>query len=381
MMSKRFKQILITLLIFILIGLAVFAFWWIFLRNLVWTDDAYVHGNRLLIQAQVPGIAAAYFVDDNDYVEKGQLLVTLDTTQYQLRVDEELYTLAKMAQDLKNLQESTAALRFLLQEQKQGVVRANYDYNNRRALEPLLAVPTEDVEHAKIALDIAKERVEQTKATIRANEALLGVGPLEENPTLLAQRERAKSAYVDLLRCHIYAPTSGYIAKRNVQLGEWIDPQFQLMSIVPEDQMWIEANFKETKLRYVRIGQPVKITIDQYGDDVEFKGVIQGIQMGSGSAFALLPAQNATGNWIKIVQRVPTRIQLTDDLIKEYPLRIGLSAFVSVDVSDQEGPRLRPPESPQVVAATDIYPVDFDEFDEELNLIVTNRLNYPHERN
>lgn len=193
----------------------------------------------------------------------------------------------------------------------------------------------------------------------------------------MAQKKRVQTAYLALKRCHIYAPTHGFVARREVQVGEFVFPNRTLMSVVPLNQMWVEANFRETQLKDLRIGQPTKVTIDALGDAVIFEGTLQGIQMGSGSAFSLLPAQNATGNWIKIVQRVPVRIELKEEDLLNHPLRIGLSSYVTVDTTDQKGSTVQPPLPSRVVQETEVLSVDFSKIETLMEQIITQNVQYP----
>jgi len=375
--TSRGKKMLYALGFFILMGILVFVYWWFFMRNKEWTDDAYVHGNRILINAQVEGTASAFFVDDNDFVKEGQLLVTLDPTQYQITLKEELATLANTCRMIKSLQDNVIALSYQIVVQEKEVEKTRYDYVNRKALAPLQAIPAEDVEHARIFWEEAINQLKNLKYTFFAQMAQLGSTPLEEHPQILAQKEVVRRAFVNLTRCNIYSPSDGYVAKRFVQVGEWVTTTYQLMSVVPEDQLWVEANFKETKLYNVRVGQPVKVTFDMWGGDVVFDGVVQGIQMGSGSAFSLLPAQNATGNWIKIIQRVPTRISIKKEDLKKHPLRIGLSAYVTVDTTDVSGSQMRPFEEPRLVHGTDVLAVNMLPVNRRMSTLMEKNLSYP----
>jgi membrane fusion protein (multidrug efflux system) len=192
------------------------------------------------------------------------------------------------------------------------------------------------VENAKAALQVARKQAEATRAGV------VGV-KLTRHPNVLAAKADFIQAWLAEQRTAIPAPVSGYVAKRSVQVGSHVTPGVPLMSIVPLDQLWVDANFKESELQNIRVGQPVKVEADMYGSKVEFHGKVLGLSAGTGSAFSLLPAQNATGNWIKIVQRVPVRIALDPKELEQHPLRIGLSTTVTVDTHQTDGPMLGAP--------------------------------------
>ena len=214
-----------------------------------------------------------------------------------------------------------------------------------------------------------------SRGQLSRNRAMVDSGNrVAEQPQVRAAAAQLRQAYLALQRASIVAPVSGYVAQRHVQLGQRVQPGASLMTIVPLEQMWVEANFKETQLADMRIGQPVEVHADLYGDDITFDGTIGSLGMGTGSAFSLLPAQNASGNWIKIVQRVPVRIDLDSTQLAEHPLRMGLSMSVDVDVHEQDGEVLaaKPPTKP--VLSTDAYSEQLANADALIEKIVRDNL-------
>lgn len=356
---SRVKKIGIALLIFILIGIICFLIWFFFFRNQVSTDDAYVNGNRVIINAQVSGSCIAYFADANQYVEEGDLLAVIDPTNYRIAFRQSLDELENICRQVKQLEEQVIAMEFDILEQEKVLARAQYDVENRKALVGILAVAKEEVEHNVTAMSSALDHLDSLKAQRMGKLALLGSGPLDEHPWIKAQQESVRNAYADLMRCNIFAPVSGLIALRYIQVGQYVIPSTEMMSVVPYEQMWVDANYKETQLTNLRIGQKATLTFDEFGSQVQFHGTVQGIQMGTGSAFSLLPAQNATGNWIKIVQRIPVRIQLDPEQIRRHPLRIGLSSYVTVDTENRQGPVLQSKGSFCWCQSTNVMSIDF----------------------
>jgi len=217
------------------------------------------------------------------------------------------------------------------------VARARADLKRREGLVGNGAVSAEELAHSRNELAVLEAGLRASSGNLSRNRALVDATEVGTQPQVAAAASQVRQAYLNLQRTAIVAPVSGYVAKRQVQLGQRVQPGVNLMTIVPLEQLWIEANFKETQLAKMRIGQPVKVHADLYGGDVEYDGKVVALGMGTGSAFSLLPAQNASGNWIKIVQRVPVRIEVEPKQLAEHPLRLGLSTSVDVTVRDQDG--------------------------------------------
>lgn len=300
----------ILLLLFLLAGIGAGAWWYLFLRFEESTDDAYVAGNVLRIMPQVSGKVVAVDVDDNDMVAAGQTLVRLDPVDARLAYERSLVALASAVRDNCRLQaqlrETEAAIRMRRVDLRQ---KAD-NLTRREALGKAKAIGAEELKHAR------DDR---------------------ENAAVALAAANVRDCWLALQRTTVLSPAAGQIAKRGVQAGEVVSPGTPLMTVIPLHRLWIDANFKEVQLHKMRIGQPAVIRVDMYGGDVTYHGRVTGFSAGTGSAFSLLPPQNATGNWIKIVQRVPVRIEIDPADLREHPLLVGLSAVVKVDTSDTSG--------------------------------------------
>jgi membrane fusion protein (multidrug efflux system) len=304
------------------------------------TEDAFVGGNVVAVTAQVGGVATAINADDTDSVEAGNVLVQLDDIDAQLALDR---AKAQLAQTVRQVRTRFAAARqsgAAVALRRIDLARAQADLNRRQELRGSGAVSGEEVEHAEQAVRAAAAALDQAGAQQGASQALVDHLSVPQDPDVMAAAAQLRDAWIAVYRTRVPAPVSGVVGKRNVQLGQKISPGVALMSVVPLDHLWVEANFKESQLGDIRIGQPVTLTADLYGGRVSYRGTVLGQQAGTGGAFALLPAQNATGNWIKVVQRVPVRISLDPAQVSAHPLQLGLSMKVTVDTAHQDGPRL-----------------------------------------
>jgi membrane fusion protein (multidrug efflux system) len=301
------------------------------------TDNAYVGGNLVNVSSQVTGSVIEIRADETQLVKAGDPIVRLDPSDAEVALAQAEARLGSAVRQQRERYSNVEQLNAVV-EQRRVTLKAAQDDLARRA--PLAAgnvVSGEDVAHARRAVDDAKAALDVAlKQVTAARVAVAGVAPAE-HPTVLAAKADYLSAWLAARRNAIVAPVSGYVAKRSVQVGSRIAPGAPLLSIVPLDQLWIDANFKESELRDIRVGQPAKIEADLYGSKVTYHGKVVGLAAGTGSAFSLLPAQNASGNWIKVVQRVPVRISLDPKELAQHPLRVGLSATVDVDISNQGG--------------------------------------------
>ena len=355
----------------LLAGAAYALYWALALKQVESTDNAYVQGNVVQITAQVAGTVVAILADDTDVVKAGQPLVRLDPIDAQLSLAQAQAQLALAVRELRNLVAHNATLAAQVTVREAEVARAQSEVDraaddvNRRA--PLLAggaVAKEDLAHASAALATARTALAVANATLAAarqalaaNQSLTDGTPLAEHPNVQRAAVRLREAYLALKRSDLPAPLDGVVARRSVQIGQRVAAGAPLMSVVALDQLWVDANFKEAQLGGLRIGQPVTLSSDVYGRRVRFRGTVGGLGAGTGAAFALLPAQNATGNWIKIVQRVPVRILLDPTDLAAHPLRVGLSMEVSVDVSDRRGRTLAEAPRNQPLAQTQVFDV------------------------
>ena len=353
---SRRKPLLVLLFLLCLLGAAGGGAWyWNVARFFEHTDDAYVAANVVEVTPQVTGTVIAVGVRDTDRVGTGQLLVQLDPADTEIALQQAEAELARTIRQVRTVYAANQGLAAEIAVREADLKRAQADadkargdLDTRAALVKSGAVGREELKHAEAALATADAARKAAAAAIgaarerlAANQALTdGVAP-EEHPEVQRAAARVREAYLAWARTRILAPVDGDIAKRAVQVGQRVQPGSNLLSVVPLDHVWVDANFKEVQLRDMRIGQPVRLHADVYGDDFEYQGHVVGFGAGTGSAFALLPAQNATGNWIKIVQRVPVRIDLDKATLAEHPLRVGLSMTAEVDMHDVSGPRLR----------------------------------------
>ncbi|WP_329741861.1 efflux RND transporter periplasmic adaptor subunit [Dyella sp. A6] len=343
--------------VIVLLGLIGWALWY-FLDGRWYqaTDDAYVGGNVVQITPQIPGTVVSIGADDGDLVKQGDMLVTLDKADADVALAEARANLAATVRKVRGLYSSVNGAQAIVAARKVAVQKAQSDYNRRVALAKSGAISTEELAHVRDELIAAQSALVTAEQDYQTNKVLVDDTVVASQPDVQAAAAKYRAAYLDDVRTTLVAPVTGYVAKRSVQLGQRVAPGTPLMAVVPLHQVWIDANFKETQLTHMRIGQPVEITSDVYGSSVEYKGKVESLGVGTGSAFSLLPAQNATGNWIKIVQRIPVRVVFTDPAqLDKHPLRIGMSLNVEVNLHDQSGPMLsqQPPTKPAF--STDVY--------------------------
>lgn len=357
-------------LFIILAGLVWLLLYIFYFQFYEWTNDAYANGNLIQINSAITGSVVAFYADNTDLVKEGQLLVELDKTDYLIKYDEALATLAATVLQVRQLYENVKASQAYLESKAVALARARYDYDNRAQLVSTEAVSKEDYAHSKDDVASAKTLYKQAEAQYEAAKAAVGNTPLQNHPLLEQAKEGVRNAYYNLKHCSIYAPTTGYVAQRTVNVGQWITPQIPMMAIIPTDYVWVDANFKETELTYMRIGQPATVWFDIYGSGVKYTGKVLGIASGTGSVFSLIPPQNATGNWIKIVQRIPVRISLDTEQIKKYPARLGISAEVTVDITNQDLPILAHEPSTEPVATTKVFDIHLDEVNKIIEKVI-----------
>lgn len=302
------------------------------------TDDAYVGGNIVAVTARDGGTVLALHADNTQQVTQGAPLIDLDpaTTDVQLAAAEAALGRAVRAVRSNNAQVDEAGAE-IAQAQAE-LSRAQNDYSRRRGAAADGAVSGEEVSHAGDAVTTARAALNLARAKQAQAASTVAGTSVYNNPQVLAAIADVRQAAINSSHMRIVAPVSGVIAQRTVQLGQKVAAGTPLMAVVPLDSLWIDANFRETQLQHLRVGQPVTIHADVYGNDVTYHGKVLGLGAGSGSAFSLLPPQNASGNWIKIVQRVPVRIALDPAELKKNPLRVGLSVDVKVATSDRSGP-------------------------------------------
>ena len=354
--SNRRGNLLRGLFVIVVLLLAALALWYfMFGRWFEETDDAYVQGNQVQITPLVAGTVVAIAADDGMRVERGQLLVQLDPADTEVALQQAEANLARTVRQVRGLFSNVDGYRAEVATRKVALAKAEADYKRRKNLADDGAISQEELAHARDALDSAKASLTSSEQQLNTNRALVDDTQITSHPDVKAAAAQLRQAYLDDARSTIVAPVTGYVAKRSVQVGQRVQPGNALMAVVPLDQIWIDANFKETQLKHMRIGQPVEIRSDLYGSDVRYSGTVDSLGVGTGSAFSLLPAQNATGNWIKIVQRVPVRIHIDPQELQKHPLRIGLSMDVKVDLHDQSGPALAQQPPREALFSTDVY--------------------------
>jgi membrane fusion protein (multidrug efflux system) len=354
-------------------GLAYGTYWALVLNHFESTDNAYVQGNVVQLTPQVGGTVVAINADDTDHVKAGQLLVKLDPADAKVALDQAEAQLAQTVREVRTLFANNSTLKAQIALREADLARAQSDFvkaqddvNRRSPLVSTGAVGQEEFNHSSSQLAAAKSSVAAAQSAVIAareslasNQTLTDGVAVDQHPNVMRAAARVRESYLALRRAELLAPVDGFVAKRSVQLGQRIAAGAPLMSVIALDGVWVEANFKESQLRNLRIGQPVELQADVYGKKVDYRGTIDGLGAGTGAAFALLPAQNATGNWIKVVQRVPVRIRLDPKELVEHPLRVGLSMDAKVDVRNTDGRMLADGSRPSVVGATRV----FDEID------------------
>ncbi|TDR32531.1 efflux RND transporter periplasmic adaptor subunit [Hydromonas duriensis] len=334
--TRKRKMLLIGGL-FLLAGLAWLAYYFVVLRYEEETDNAYVNGNIVAINAQTGGTVEAILADENQEVHAGQPLVKLSPTDAEVALSQ---ARAQLSQTVRQIQQSfnNANVADAQLFQARVNLKTAQDAVNRRA--PLVktgAVSKEEFAQAQDTLARAQAALGVAQAQRSTAVAQVAGTTIANHPVIEAAKASFRTAYINNKRLAVLAPMDGFVAKRYVQVGQQISPGTPLMNLVAANQVWVDANFKETQLANLRVGQPVTIKSDMYGSRVTFDGEVQGIAIGTGSAFSVLPAQNATGNWIKIVQRVPVRILLKSEQLAKTPLRVGMSMIARVDTHKRDG--------------------------------------------
>ncbi|ENU1227746.1 MULTISPECIES: multidrug efflux MFS transporter periplasmic adaptor subunit EmrA [Providencia] len=360
---QRKNALIFLTLLFIIIGVGWGVYWYLVLRHYESTDNAYVAGNQVQIQSQVSGSVMTVNVDNTDFVTSGTVLVELDPRDAELTLDKAKTELANSVRQTRQHMVNSRQLQANIQVKRSELNRLQNDLKRREVLGSSHVIGKEELQHAREAVVSAKAALDMAIEQYNANQAIVLNSSIEKQPAVEQAATQVRNAWLTLQRTKIVSPVDGYVSRRSVQVGSQITPSTPLMAIVPSKGMWIDANFKETQLADMRIGQSAKVTTDFYGKDIVFNGTVVGLDMGTGSAFSLLPAQNASGNWIKVVQRLPVRIALDETQLEEHPLRIGLSTEVTVDTLDKNGKVLSKgmrdtPAYHTAALAVDMSPVD-----------------------
>jgi membrane fusion protein (multidrug efflux system) len=332
------------------------------------TDDAYVSGNLVRLTPEVSGTVIAVNADDTQIVHKGAPVVMLDAADAKIALANAEANLAQTVRQVRSLYVNNDYYAATVAQRRSDLIRAQDDLKRRLTIAETGAVSGEDIAHSRDALSAAQAAFDAVRQQSEANHALTDRTTVALHPNVRAAAAKLRNAWLDNARNTLPAPVTGYIARRSVQVGQRVAPGTPLMAIVPLDGVWVDANFKEVQLANMRIGQPVALTADAYGSKVKYRGHIEGFSAGTGAAFAVLPAQNATGNWIKVVQRLPVRIRLDQRELAAHPLRIGLSMNVEVETRDRSGTQLGATSTTSY--QTDVFSHDGDEANAEIERII-----------
>lgn len=344
------------------------AYEWLVASHYESTDNAYVQGHVIQITPQVGGTVQRVMADDTDFVKAGQALIQLDPADARMALDQAKAQLAQTVRQVRTLYATNATLSAQVElreaearRAQSELQRAEQDLARRQTVATQGAVSKEELGHAQSQVNAARHALAAAQAAVQAareqltsNRAMTDGTSLDQHPSVQLAATRVREAWLADQRGALLAPAQGLIARRTVQVGQRVSPGVPLMSLIPMDQMWVDANFKEGQLRHLRLGQPVELVADLYGKKVVYRGQVAGLGAGTGSAFALLPAQNATGNWIKVVQRVPVRIAIDPAQLKAHPLRVGLSMVATVDISNQGGKSLS--DAPRAASEEQVVP-------------------------
>lgn len=372
--GKRRVILGVIAVVFILAGSGWYLLWLFVFSQREVTNDAYVNGNQVTVSAQVPGTVIAVLADDTQRVDAGQVLVKLDQTDAQVNLAKAKSALANAVRQVRQQTAKASQYDAGIAARKLDLARAQADLQRRQPLLADKAIAAEEVAHAREAVDTAKAALDLATREAAASHALVDGTNVGDNASVLQAKAQFREAWINNERNAIVTPVGGYVAQRNVQVGARVQPGQALLTVIALHDLWIDANFKESQLAHIRIGQPAKVESDLYGGSVEYQGKVVGLGAGTGSSFALLPAQNASGNWIKVVQRVAVRIELDPRQLEKSPLRVGLSTSVNVDTHDRNGRVLASTSANAAVAQTDVYARDFAKAEAEADAIVAANL-------
>jgi membrane fusion protein, multidrug efflux system len=343
------------------------------------TDDAYVNGNLVRLAPQVSGTVVSIDTDAAQFVTQGQLLVQLDRRDCEIALDGAKASLGEtvreVAQSFENVRRDEASV----QAQQALLAKSMQDLSRDRSVASVHGVSLETLAHDEQVVRSERASLAQAQATLAASRAaVVGTTP-ESHPRVLQAESNLRGAWLACARTGVRSPVTGYVVRRAVQLGQQVTPGTEMLAIVPGDSVWIDANFKETQLDNLRTGQAVTVKADMYKSQGEYHGTVRGVTAATGSALSVLPAQNASGNWIKIVQRLPVRIALDPAELAQRPLPLGASTTVDVDTHDRHGTTLSAHHAWQSTMATDVYATQEDGADSSIAEILSHNLPSAHE--
>lgn len=360
--------VFLAALLFFLIGWLI---WWRFEEK---TDDAYVNGNMISITPQQKGIVTTILADNTQLIEEGQPILELDRHDYEISLNRAKAELGTAVRDVVQMFVKVRELEAKRDASRSNFLKTCLDYKHRRELVADQSVSLEDYEHSQTSVFSAFSQLKEVDQELEAARARVGNTTIANHPQVAKAKANLSQAYLELERCVVRAPVRGIITQRKAQVGTWVGPADALMSLVPIDQIWVDANYRETDLSNLRVGQPVHLISDMYGKKIHYRGKIVGLNPGTGSIFSILPPQNASGNWIKIIQRIPVKVSLEPEQIKKFPLMLGLSMTVTTFTHDRSGTRLPNAMCEKPIYQTNIYDFELDGVDEMIDQIIAENI-------
>jgi len=349
--SQRRFWFLVLGVIVLVAAIAYGVYWLLVARYFESTDDAYVGGNVVTITSKENATVLALHADNTQTVHQGQLLIEMDPTVATVNLQAAEANLARTVRNVKAQFSKSDSGQAQVNQARVALAEAQDDYSRRQKAFATQSVSGEELAHARDAVASAQAALNTAAGSLQQTDATIEGTDIAHNPDVLSAEAQLRTAAITFGHMRIVAPLDGVVAQRTVQAGQQVSAGTPLMAVVPLSEVWVDANFKEVQLARMRVGQPVTVKTDIYGGSVTYHGHIEGVGAGSGSAFALLPSQNASGNWIKIVQRVPVRIALDHQELAKHPLRVGLSVTADVDVRDESGPLVTTSVGPGITRA------------------------------
>ena len=356
------------------VAVAIGAYYALFVKNHVTTDDAYVNGNLIGLTPQIAGTVVAINTDETQYVRRGQVLIELDPRDEKIALAQAQASLGETVREVAQLFAEARRDAALVDAERTQLSQSDEDLTRDRSLQAVHGVSLETLEHDENAVSTARAALQQAQASLASTQAEIAGTTPATHPRVLQAEANLRAAWLALNRTRVLAPVSGYVVRRSVELGEQVAPATDMLALVPVSSMWVDANFKENQLGDLRIGQPVQVSVDMYGSQVQYHGKVLGLTAGTGSALAVLPTQNASGNWIKIVQRLPVRIGLEPSELAQHPLFLGLSANIDVSVRDRDGSALSRSPAWPASQRTDVYTEQDSGADQMIERIVAANL-------
>jgi membrane fusion protein (multidrug efflux system) len=368
--NHRKRTTWIVVIICVLCGLIYLIYWLAWGQFSEETDDSYVNGNMIMLTPQESGIVTSILTDNTQLVDVGQPLVELDPHDFEITFEQSKADLANAVRLVSQMFIKVDELEAKKQVHEAELLQAHLDYRHRKPLVGDGSISLEEFEHSETALNAAFASLVEVENELEGARAEVENTSVETHPKVEQAKALVRKAFLALYRTTVRSPVRGIVGMRRAQVGQWVEANDSLMAIVPIDEMWVDANFREVSLKHFRIGQSVKVTADMYGSDVQFHGQLVGLNPGTGSVFSVLPPQNATGNWIKIIQRIPVKISLDPEELKNHPLVLGLTMRVTVDTHERDGLQLPRVCLTKPVYSTDIYRDELDGVEEIIDQII-----------